>query len=198
MSTMTPTQPMPTLPATGRVPYRISVDQYEDMVRKGIFTKRDRVELIEGQLVAKMTKNPPHSVTVGLCLDVIGAALPAGWHIRGEQPVRIPSRSSEPEPDISVVRGKRIDWLDIHPGPDAIDLIVEAADSSVEEDRRMAPIYLGGGIPAYWIVNIRDRQLEVYTGQGCVILRESDTVDLILDGQVAARIAVADLLPKRA
>ena len=89
MSTMTPT-----LMRTNRRPYRLSVEQYEQMVGEGIFPKRDRIELIEGQLVEKMTKNPPHSVTVGLCLDVLGAALPAGWHTRGEQPVRIPFRET--------------------------------------------------------------------------------------------------------
>jgi Uma2 family endonuclease len=194
MSTMSPT-----LLPTRRKPYRLSVEQYERMIHEGVFPKRGRIELIEGQLVEKMTKNPPHSVTVGLCLDVIGAALPPGWHTRGEQPVRIPSRDSEPEPDVAVVRGRRTDWLNRHPGPGAIALLVEAADSSVEEDRALAPTYLGGGIPIYWIVNIRDRQLEVYSAPSTVpvILGETDTVDLIIDGQVVARIAVADLLPPR-
>ena len=41
MSTITPTQLVPTLTPVGRVPYRLSVDQYEDMIRKGIFSKRD-------------------------------------------------------------------------------------------------------------------------------------------------------------
>lgn len=197
MSTIIPTQPAPTSTPTGRVPYRLSVDQYEDMIRKGVFSKRDRLELIEGQLVEKMTKNPPHSVTVSLCLDVIGPALPAGWQIRIEQPVRIPTRRSEPEPDVSVVRGKRADWLQAHPGPGAIALVVEVADSSLEEDRALAPTYINGGIPVYWIVNIRGRQLEVYTAAGRVILGETDTVDLVIDGQAVARIAVVDLLPPR-
>ena len=197
MSTIIPTRPVPTLTPMGRVPYRLSVEQYEEMIRKGIFSKRDRLELIEGQLVEKMTKNPPHSVTVSLCLDVIGPALPAGWQIRIGQPVRIPTRSSEPEPDVSVVRGKRADWLQAHPGPGAIALVIEVADSSLEEDRALAPTYINGGIPVYWLVNIRGRQLEVYTATGRVILGETDTVDLVIDGQAAARIAVADLIPPR-
>jgi Uma2 family endonuclease len=68
----------------------------------------------------------------------------------------------------------------------------------------MAPIYGGGGIPAYWIVNVADRQLEVYSSPAggayltWTILGETESVDLIIDGQVVGRIAVADLLPKRA
>ena len=110
-----------------------------------------------------MTKYPPHTVTTGLCVDAIQRALPTGWHARKEDPVRIPDRDSEPEPDVSVVRGELTDYLIRHPGPDDVPLVVEVADSSVEDDREMTVTYGGGGIPVYWLVNIPDRQLEVYT-----------------------------------
>ena len=150
--------------AGGRRPVRLSVEKYEAMVASGAFTKRDRLELIEGNLVEKMTQNPPHSVTVGLCDDVIRVSLPAGWHTRQEKPVRIPERDSMPEPDVSVTRGKRADWLHRHPGPADVALVVEVADSTVEDDRAMALTYGGGGVPVYWLVNVRDRQIEVYSG----------------------------------
>ena len=40
--------------------YRITVKQYDRMVEAGILGKRDRVELIEGFLVAKMERSRPH------------------------------------------------------------------------------------------------------------------------------------------
>ena len=145
----------------------------------------------------KTTKNPPHSVTVSLCLDVIGPASPRAGRSGSSSRCEYRRGRSEPEPDVSVVRGKRADWLQAHPGPGAIALVVEVADSSLEEDRALAPAYINGGIPVYWLVNIRGRQLEVYTAAGRVILGETDTVDLVIDGQAVARIAVADLLPPR-
>jgi Uma2 family endonuclease len=174
------------------------------MIRKGIFTKRDRLELIEGQLVAKMTKGTKHSAGVTKSWKAIDRATPPGWHVRVEAPVRIPSQSSMPEPDVSVARGEIDDYTDRNPEPADIALVVEVSDSTLEEDRAMASIYGGGGIPAYWIVNLADRQLEVYTNPvggaypAPTILGETESVDLILGGQVAGRIAVADLLPKRA
>ncbi len=186
---------------TGRRPFRISVAKYEAMVASGAFTKADRFELIEGNLVEKMTKNPPHSVVVGLCQNAIDRALPPGWHTRPEQPVSIPNRDSEPEPDVAVVRGQIRDYLDNHPGPADIGLIVEVADSSLADDRAMAATYGGGGIPAYWIVNVAGRQLEVYGNpvEGAYpaprILGEADSVDLVIDGLVVGTIAVADLFP---
>jgi len=184
------------------VPYRLTVDQYEAMVDAGIFTKHDRLELIEGLLVAKMTKKPDHSVGSEKCRRRIDRALPPGWHTRQEQPIRIPERESEPEPDIAVARGEVEDYETRHPGPADIALVVEVARSSVAADRAMTRTYGGCGIPVYWIVNVADRQLEVYAGptEGAypepTILPESATVELIIAGDIVARIPVADLLPR--
>jgi len=186
---------------TRRRPYRLSVAKYEAMVASGAFTKQDRFELIEGTLVEKMTKNPPHSVALVLCQGAIDQALPPGWHTRPEQPVSIPSRDSEPEPDVAVVWGQVRAYLDHHPGPADVALIVEIADSSLDDDRAMAATYGGGGIPAYWIVNVAGRQLEVYgnpVGGAYPAPRnlgEADSVDLVIDGLVVGTIAVADLFP---
>jgi len=188
-------------------PYRISVAKYEAMVASGAFTKADRFELIEGILVEKMTKNPPHSVVTGLCLDALDQALPPGWHTRLEQPVKIPSRDSEPEPDVTVARGKRADYLDHHPGPADVALVVEVADSTLADDRAMAATYGGGGIPVYWIVNVAGRTLEVYAHpepgariggaySAPKILGETESVDLFIEGRVVGRLAVANLLPR--
>jgi hypothetical protein len=78
---------------------------------------------------------------------------------------------------------------------------VEVVRWNVAEERRLAVTYGGGGIPAYWIVNLDDRQLEVYEGPterrypAPKIVREPDSVDLVIEGQVVGQIAVADLLP---
>jgi Uma2 family endonuclease len=181
----------------------ITVAEYDRMVEDGVIPEDNRIELIEGRLVEKMTKGTRHSAGSGKCWRVINALLPAGWHIRIEGPVRIPNRNSEPEPDISVVRGDVDDYSDHHPGPEDVGLVVEVAVSSLAEDRAMARTYGGGGIPVYWLVNLVDRQLEVYanpTGGAYpapMILGETEPVDLSIKGQVAGRITVAELLPRR-
>jgi Uma2 family endonuclease len=107
-----------------------------------------------------------------------------------------------PEPDVSVARGAPDDYLDLDPGPQDVALVVEVSDTTLAADRAMALIYGGGGIPVYWIVNVKDLQLEVYANpvEGAypapTILDESASVELVLGGQVVGRIAVADLLPR--
>ena len=67
-----------------------------------------------------------------------------------------------PEPDVSVARGEPDDYLDLDPGPDDVALIVKVSDTTLAADRALAAIYGGGRIPVYWIVNLIDRQIEVY------------------------------------
>ena len=102
------------------------------------------------------------------------------------------TRDSMPEPDISVARGEPDDYLDVDPGPDDVALVVEVSDSTIVADRIMATTYGGDRIPAYWIVNVIDRQIEVYANpvDGVypppIIVPETGAVDLIIDGQVVA------------
>src|SRR5262245_10171813 len=202
MSTIAPEQAQSTLPTPGRVPYRLSVEKYEAMVASGVFTKRDRLELIEGMLVEKMTKGRRHSVASVNSRLAIERVLPEGWHVEVENPVRIPTRRSMPEPDISVVRGVADDYQDLDPGPPDVALVVEVSDSSLEDDRAMAQTYGGGGIPVYWLVDLVNRRLQVSAHPvervypHPTILGETEAVELILGGQAVARIAVADLLPR--
>jgi Uma2 family endonuclease len=183
---------------------RLTVEQYHGMIRAGILVDGDPIELLEGWLVQKMTKYPPHMLSAGCTLDALVAVVGGGWHVRAEGPVR--TRDSEPEPDVSVVRGRRRDYADRHPGPEDVALLVEVADTSLERDRGWKKrIYAAAGIPYYWIVNLIDGQVEVHaqpSGRGeqadfaaHQVYRRSDRIPVVLDGAEAGTIAVDDLLP---
>jgi Uma2 family endonuclease len=200
MSTTTqPTSFYPTLPGWPPLA-QLSLDQFEAMDSSGFFGD-ERIELLEGVLVKKMPPNPPHSTFVYVCIELIRALLSTGWHARQEQPLRVPAASSRPHPDIAVVRGHWRDYSSRH--PDAVDaaMVVEVSDTTLAADRAKAAIYAAGDIPVYWIVNVEDRVLEVYSQpSGGVyhvnwILDEHQKVDLVIAGQVVGQIPVADLLP---
>jgi Uma2 family endonuclease len=204
MSTIAPT--MPAHP--GWVPsslYRLTLEQYERMVDEGILDGRDRVHLIDGILVAKMTQNDPHCTADDLCDDALRRIIPPGWYIRGAKPIRIPGREgrgdSKPEPDRSVVRGTIRDYSRRTPGPADVGLVVEIADSTLYDDRARVGIYGPAGIPVYWIVNLVHRQVEVYgdpTPEGYGSHRDyrtGDAIPVVIDGQQIGQIAVDDILP---
>ena len=136
--------------------------EYESLAGAGVL-KDPRVELIDGYLVRKMTKKPRHTTITEWLRDRLAETLPPGWHFRKEEPVRIPS-FDEPEPDLTVARGGIKDYSDRHPGPADIALIVEVADTSLDRDRgEKLSAYAKGGVPVYWVVNLVDQWVEVYT-----------------------------------
>jgi Uma2 family endonuclease len=184
-------------------PYCFSVEQYEKMMEAGVLTSADRAELIEGIVIQKMTQHPPHAVAIDYTLDALRTLLPAGWRLREQKPIRL--SDSEPEPDLVVVRGPLQLYETRRPGPRDIALIIEVADTSLEGDRQdKGRVYARARIPVYWIINLNDRQVEVYTepkgGKSPAYRRRTDysidtKVPLSIDDTEIGRVAVSVLLP---
>jgi Uma2 family endonuclease len=182
----------------------MTVDEYERMVAAGFIPSRNRIHLINGYLVDKMTHNPPHAIATQRCGRELGRVLPAGWHVRPALPIRLPAQDSAPEPDHCVARGTIDDYAERHPGPEDIALLVEVADSSLAEDRDYAArLYGPAGIPVCWIVDVNGRRVEVHTGPGAQgygsseVFAEGQSVPVVIAGREVGRIAVADILPPR-
>jgi Uma2 family endonuclease len=184
--------------------FQISVGQYHDMIQNGILTEEDPVELLEGWIVTKMARCPAHDTAIDLVEATLRPLLPAGWRVRVQN--AITTADSEPEPDIAVVSGDLRAFAARHPGPAEIGLLVEASESSLDTDRSdKGRIYARGAIPLYWIVNLVDRQVEVYSDPDprssppAYRRRETylpgQTIPLVLKGQVVAQVPAQDLLP---
>lgn len=184
--------------------WQLSVKQYHEMFHAGILGNDDPVELLDGWLVTKMMKNPPHCVATELVRQALDHVLPEGWHVTSQSPVTL--AASEPEPDVMIVRGHLRDYGARHPAPHEVALVVEVADASIQRDEVLKKrIYAQAGIPAYWIVNLLQRRLEAYSDPSGAAEQPDyrarrdyapgDSVSLLIEGREAARIAVGDLLP---
>jgi len=209
-ATATPTRPIaPTALPQPPQPYRLSLDQYHRMAEAGILTTQDRIELLDGFLVHKMTRHPPHVTAVQLAQAALRPIVPADFHIAKEDPLALPGGpwggDSEPEPDVMVVRGAIQDFADHHPGPADVPLVVEVADSSLDTDRNKITRYAWAGIPAAWLVNLQSRTVELYTDptgpaddpryRNVRTLGENETLAVTLAGRDCGAIAVRDVLP---
>lgn len=183
---------------------RFTVAEYHQMIRAGILTEDEPVELLEGWIVIKMPRNPPHDGTIQVASETLGARLPPGWVVRVQ--CAVTTDESEPEPDVTVVRGTSRSYMDHHPGPTEIGTLIEVADSSLDHDRKVkGRAYAKAAIAIYWIINLPDRRVEVYTdptGSGAQPAYRTrrdygprDEVPLLLDGHEVGRIPVRDLLP---
>jgi Uma2 family endonuclease len=175
--------------------------EFERLVDLGAFD-RDPVELVGGHLIVAEPQGTYHVTAVGMIGSRLGTALPRGWIVRIQAPLALDAESA-PEPDLAVVRGTWADYRDAHPAQAA--LIVEVADSSLAFDRvQKGSLYARARAQDYWIVNLVDRQVEVYRDPlpdpsapygwryGSVLTPADTIVPLALP---AARLTVAQLLP---
>lgn len=181
--------------------YRFTREQYYKLGEHDIVTEH-RVELIRGELW-QMTVNPPHSIANGLVDEALRVAFGPGYWPRNNDPLDL-GRRNQPQPDFAVVAGNPRAFTS---HPTTALLIVEIADATLRRDRTLkAHLYARAGIADYWILNLIDRQLEVFRDPGPDADRKGrfkyhDVAIVPATGHVeplakpGARFAVADLLP---
>jgi Uma2 family endonuclease len=193
-------------PEVSPAPERITVDEFHRRATagEGEYANLGGVELLEGVVAAKMRQSLRHEGCVEKLREVLQKLLPEGWHLRLMQP--IVTADSQPEPDIAVVQGTIDGYVDRIPRPEDCALVVEIADTSLKLDRRQkGRVYAHGGVVCYWILNLIDSQLEVFTNpSGPVpmpgfheqrVYRAEDKLSLVIGLTDLGSIRVADMIP---
>jgi Uma2 family endonuclease len=135
----------------------LTVETYHRLGELGLL--REKVELLRGVIVQKMSKSPIHCAVLQRLLKLLRAACEPEYDVRQEQPLTL--ADSEPEPDIAIVPVSTEDYASHH--PNTALLVVEVAVTTVETDREKAMIFAEAGIPEFWLVLPEQRQVEVYS-----------------------------------
>lgn len=184
----------------GLVPFPIGLDRYHRMIELGLFETTDKVELLDGYLVSKMPQGDPHHYTVSTLNELMMTRVVNVARVTVQSPIVL--GSSEPEPDVCL--SARIESQKRKkPTAENIFLVVEVAETSLAIDRgRKLHLYATHGIPEYWVVNLVNRQVEVYTKpnpvtaeyESCVTYGEADSVPIMLLGQTLGSFPVAEIL----
>lgn len=133
----------------------LSIKAWHQMIETGLAP--DRAELIQGVIVEKISKSIVHTKLAARVFALLQRLTGTQMWVRKEDPLTL--ADSEPEPDISVVNGKEEDF---QTHPDTARLVVEVSVSSIGEDRALAPLYAEAAVVEYWIVNGKERCIEVY------------------------------------
>ena len=146
----------PATPLQGAPLWPLSVAAYRALGEAGLIPKN--TELLYGFVYKKMSKSPFHSFLVVRLLRLLRAKLPANLLVRSEQPVTC--GDSEPEPDISVVRGTEGDFLADH--PHTAELVIEVSITSHDYDRSKLGAYASAGVKECWFVLGPEKKIEAY------------------------------------
>lgn len=177
-------------------------DEYHRAAEAGILKPGERLELIDGEIITKVSPiGSSHSTTVYKLIHKLEKVLGAGYYVHSDSPVTL-SDISEPEPDICVAKGSVDDYEDHHPTPEETMLIIEVSDSSLAFDRsKKALIYANAEIPEYWIINLKSRIVEVYfdpmAGSGYQNVSEYSEDDLLAPHFAPdASIIIKEILPR--
>jgi len=144
-------------PAIRSRAHLLSIKEYHALGELVFLSKR--TELIEGFVIEKMPKSPRHATLVLKILKALNLIIPKNMHVRSKQPITL--ANSEPEPDISIVKGFISDYENSHPTQP--ELVVEVSLTTLSEDRSMAFVYAKANIPEYWLFNLNNNTVEVYT-----------------------------------
>ena len=191
----------------------LTVEQYHQMIERGILVEGDPYELLDGHIVRKdrsaagedpMSVGHEHIWVIQKLARLDSKLGRLGCHMRTQAPVTLPPYD-EPEPDGSIVLGTEDDYTQRHPGAADVTCVIEVADSSLRRDRTIKlRIYANAGIAQYVIINLPDRIVEVYThprkGRGrygpAVTLGPADTLVLSAAKGKTLTVRVRDLLPR--
>jgi Uma2 family endonuclease len=142
---------------------RFTADEYQQMGRAGILREDDRVELIDGEVIAKMGGGPRHAAVVSRLLHHFVTCADESAIVRAQDAVRL-NLFNQPEPDIALLRPRGDFYASAHPGPADILLVVEVAESSIGYDRTVkAELYARLGVAEYWLVDLNVDVVTRYT-----------------------------------
>lgn len=177
---------------------RFDVEDYHRMGKAGILTEDDRVELIDGEVLAMTPIGPRHNAAVDRAIRVLVTAAGDRAIVRVQGSVRL-DRFHEPQPDIVLLRPQPDFYASHLPAPPDILLVIEIAESSLQYDRDVkVGIYARSGIPEYWLADLDARVVWRYSDPNNGVYRKSVRWER---GQAMApaalpdcTIAVADLL----
>lgn len=182
---------------------KFSKQEYQLLGELGVLSVEDHVELLEGWIVPKMNHNPPHDLALMLVEEKIRSCMLSNMLLRVQMPIS--TIDSEPEPDLAIVLGPIRRYAQHHPRPDEVSLVIEIADTSLTRDRQKCRLYARGNVKEYWIVNLVDRQIEVFrqpSGPSIApcygshdVYDASGTIAFSTDGVLTFPILVSEILP---
>ncbi len=136
-------------------------EECKSFAASGVF-ERERLELVDGELISKMGKNRAH-VNAAMWMLFWLAETFGKTFVNAEAPIDVhpdENPSNEPEPDLIVLKREYSAFVSANPQPQDIRLLVEVSDSTLNYDLSVkARLYAHAGIIESWVLDVNGRRL---------------------------------------
>ena len=143
-------------------PAKWTIDEYHLMIEAGLLDNRS-VELINGEIVEISPEGEAHAYFSSEAEEYLRVLLANRATVRSGKPITLPN-DSEPEPDIAIVQKLGREYIAHHPYPKNVFWLIEYSNSSLKKDLEIkTQLYAQVGIAEYWVVNLKKRQLIIFT-----------------------------------
>ncbi len=174
--------------------HRFTVKDYLRMGETGILDEDDRVELIDGQIIAMSPIGFRHAKMVNRLTRILVRLAGDEAEVSPQNPVEL-DRYGMPQPDLALISAE----CTAHARPKDTHLVIEVSDSTLNFDLKVkAQHYARTGIREYWVVDVDNEVLWIHrsprrngTYASVVALEANETV--ICESLPAVRITRADL-----
>ena len=180
---------------------KFTVAEYYRMAEVGILHHTERVELLDGEIIVMAPMGERHANGVRRIDRVLHRVFGDAAIISVQCPLRLDDYS-EPEPDVALLRLREDEYLDSHPGPADVLVVMEVSDSTLDFDREVkSKRYAAAGIPEMWVLNLPGDCLDRLDQPGPAgyarhtVFRRGEKISPAALPDL--EFAVADLLPPR-
>lgn len=141
---------------------KISAAEYVQLAESGFFEKGERVELIDGIMRFEESQSPPHTFVITQINR---------WFVRFLEDdcawIQLPivlTDFSVVQPDAAIVSGPIEKFETRFPNGLDTKLVIEVSEESLFLDAgQKMRFYAEAEVPEYWIVDLRNRQVQIHT-----------------------------------
>ena len=140
---------------------RFTVEEYEQMISAGVLGEDERLELIEGDILAISPIGSAHLALVNRLNHLFVQQAGTLAQVSVQNPIRL--ANSEPQPDLALLRSKPDYYAQALPEPADVLLLIEVADTTADYDRNVkVPLYGRNAIVESWLIDLAENLIEVY------------------------------------
>lgn len=137
--------------------FRFNREHFHKLEERGAFEGL-RVELLDGEIIVTSPTDEAHAVPIERLARQLYRLVSDEYRVRSQLPLAADDEN-EPEPDFAVLSHDEPEG----DTPTTALLAIEVSNVTLRDDlQRKARIYARAGVPEYWVIDVKKREVVVH------------------------------------